>query len=128
MIVGMPEQKKVFSRYYIVRGNCALWIGNAAEGGARFRQVCMTSDDWASPFGVFQVYCLQGTGHGLKDGTLHMGPPELLFDGDFQGQKNADKKFQELIEQAEREGFRVPSTMEMLDFQAKAQEQPAAKR
>jgi hypothetical protein len=119
----MAEKKEIFSRYYIVRGNQALWVGNAVEDGARFRQVCMTSNEWASPFGVFQVYCLQGTGQGLKDGTLHVGPPELLFDDDFQDQADADKKFAELVKQAESEGFRVPSTMQMLEFQAKAQEQ-----
>ena len=118
----MPE-KKIFSRYYIVRSNQALWIGNAVEDGTRFRQVCMTSDEWASPFGVFQVYCLQGVSHGLKDGTLQVGPPELIFDGDFQGQADADKKFEELVSQAENEGFRVPSTMEILEFQSKAQAQ-----
>jgi hypothetical protein len=119
----MAEKKEIFSRYYIVRGNQALWVGNAVEDGARFRQVCMTSNERASPFGVFQVYCLQGTGQGLKDGTLHVGPPELLFDDDFQDQADADKKFAELVKQAESEGFRVPSTMQMLEFQAKAQEQ-----
>jgi len=51
----------------------------------------MTSNEWASPFGVFQVYCLQGTGQGLKDGTLHVGPPELLFDGDFQAKRHFDQ-------------------------------------
>jgi hypothetical protein len=122
----MPE-KKIFSRYYIVRGNQSLWIGNAVEDGARFRQVCMTSNEWASSFGVFQVYCLQGTGHGLKDGTLEVGPPELIFDDDFQGQAEADKKFQELVQQAQGEGFRVPSTMDILEFQAKAQQQMRAK-
>jgi hypothetical protein len=127
MIMGMPEKKEIFARYYIVRGNRALWIGNAADDGARFRQVCMTSNDWASPFGVFQVYCLQGTGQGLKGGILHVGPPELLFDGDFQDQADADKKFTGLVKQAESEGFRVPSSIEMLEFQSKAQEQMRAK-
>ena len=95
--------------------------------GARFRQVCMTSNEWASSFGVFQVYCLQGAGHGLKDGTLQVGPPELVFDADFQGQADADKKFDELVKQAQGEGFRVPSTMDILEFQAKAQQQIRAK-
>jgi hypothetical protein len=63
----------------------------------------------------------------LKDGTLQVGPPELIFDEDFQGQADADKKFQELVKQAEREGFRVPSSMDILEFQAKAQEQRTAK-
>lgn len=119
----MPGDKKIFARYYIVRGNQALWIGDAAEDGAQFRQVCITSNEWASPFGVFQVYCLQGTGKGLKDGTLQVGPPELLFDGDFASQTDADRKFKELVEQANQKGFRVPSGMEMIDFQAKAEEQ-----
>ena len=119
----MPEEKTIFARYYIVRGNLALWIGNAAENGARFRHICMTSNDWASPFGVFQIYCLQGTSQGLQKGSLQVGPPELLFDADFQGQAEADQKFEELTKQAEKEGFRVPSSMEMLEFQAKAQEQ-----
>ena len=44
-------------------------------------QVCMTSNDWASPFGVFQVYCLQGTGQGLQEGTLRVGPPETRMPG-----------------------------------------------
>jgi hypothetical protein len=128
MIMVMPEKKEIFSRYYIVRGNRTLWVGNAVEDGARFRQVCITSNEWASPFGVFQVYCLQGTGQGLKDGTLHVGPPELLFDNDFQGQADAEKQFAELVKQAESEGFRVPSSIEMLEFQAKAQEQRRAVR
>jgi|ERR1043166_2588147 hypothetical protein len=124
----MGEEKKIFSRYYIVRENQALWTGNAAENGARFRQICMTSNEWMSSFGIFQVYCLQGTGQGLKDGILQVGPPELLFDGDFQGLPDADKKFQELVKQAEREGFRELSTMEILEFEAKAQEQQRAAR
>ena len=62
-------------------------------------------------------------GQGLKGCTLRLGPPELLFDGDFQGQGEADKKFAELIRQAQQEGFRVPLAIEMLEFQAKAQEQ-----
>jgi|SRR6185437_3609652 len=123
----MPE-KKIFARYYIVRGNQALWIGNAAENGARFRQVCMTSDEWASSFGVFQVYCLQGTSEGLERGALRVGQPELLFDADFEGQPNADKKFQELIQEAQREGFRVPTAMDLLEFQARAQEQRRERR
>ncbi len=123
----MPEDKKVFARYHIVRGSQTMWIGDAAENGARFREVRMHSNDSTSPFGVFQVYCLQGRGQGLKDGTLRVGPPELLFDADFQGQEEADNKFAELIRQAQQEGFRVPSAIEMLEFQAKAQEQSRAK-
>lgn len=124
----MAEDKNNFARYYIVRGNQALWIGNAAENGARFRQVCITSNDWASPFGVFQVYCLQGISQGLQNGSLQVGPPELIFDEDFQGQADADTKFDDLVKQAEREGFRTPSQVEILEFQAKAQEQMRAKR
>lgn len=122
----MPQEKKIFAKYYIFRRNQALWNGNAAEDGARFRQVCMTSDEWFSPFGAFQVYCLQAAGQGLERGILRVGPPELLFDGDFNGQAEADKKFEELVRQAEKEGFRVPNMMEVLEFQAKVQEQKKA--
>lgn len=121
----MQEAKKIFARYYIVRGNQSLWVGNAADDGARFRQVCITSNEWASPFGVFQVYCLQGIGQGLKYGTLHVGPPELVFDADIDGLSRAEEKFSELVRQAQQEGYRVPSIIETLEFQAKAQQQKA---
>jgi len=54
-------------------------------------------------------------------------PPELVFDADFQGQADADKRFKELVKEAQSGGFRVPATMEILEFQSKAQEQMKAR-
>jgi len=122
----MPEEKR-FAKHSFFRRIQALWIGNPAKNGARFREAGMTSDDWMSPFGAFQVYCVQADSHGLVDGGLRTGPPELLFDADFQDQVEADRKFEELVREAEAEGFRVPTMIDIIDFQAKAQEQKRAK-
>ena len=83
----MPKERKNYARYYIVRGHQALWRGDPAEHGAQFRQVVITSNEFNSTQGVFQVYGLEGTGTGIREGKLSIsaGDPAVLFDGGIAG-------------------------------------------
>jgi hypothetical protein len=105
--------KKSYARYFIVRGNQALWRGDPAVTGAQFRQVVITSDEWNSTEGTFQVYALAGTGMGIVEDRLRVLPePAVLFDGDFQGLDAAGEKFEQIVKEAQAQGFRAISLME----------------
>src|SRR6185437_14952594 len=114
------QQRKVFARYYIVRGHVALWKGDAAQKGSRFRGFAITSNEFFSSLGTFQVYGLEGTGGGIREGQL-VGDenPRVLFDEDFQGLDAAGKKFDELVKDSEASGFRRVTLMDEMEFQAK---------
>src|SRR5258708_21007985 len=90
------EKRKHYARYYIVRGHQALWKGDPSESGAQFRQVAITSNEWNSTQGIFQVYGLEGTGKGIVAGKLAVSDNDtaILFQRDFQGLDPAGKKFQ----------------------------------
>lgn len=97
----MNETKKIYARYPYIRGNQALWRGDATEKGAQFRQVVVTSNEWMSTQGIFQVYGLEGTGNGIVDGKLSVSSnPTLLFDKEFEGLDAAGKKFAEIVNEA----------------------------
>jgi hypothetical protein len=115
------ENRKHYARYYIVRGHQALWKGDPAENGAQFRQVAITSNEWNSTQGTFQVYALEGTGKGIRDGKLAVSSedPKVLFDGDFQGLDAAGEKFDQIIKEAQAQGFRLVTLIDELKFQAK---------
>jgi len=112
--------KKSYARYFIIRGNHALWNGDPAVSGARFRQVVITSNEWNSTEGTFQVYALEGTGRGIVDAKLSVLPqPTVLFDGDFQGLDAAGEKFEQITKEAQAQGFRSISLIDELEFQSK---------
>jgi len=115
------ENRKHYAKYYIVRGHQALWRGDPAENGAQFRQVAITSNEWNSTQGTFQVYALEGTGKGIRDGKLAVSDddPNVFFDGDFQGLDAAGEKFDQIVNEAQKQGFRLVTLMDELEFQAK---------
>jgi hypothetical protein len=117
----LTRARKHYSRYYIVRGNQALWMGDPAADGSKFRQFLITSNEFNSTVGTFQVYGLAGTGSGIKDGKLATSDeePTVLFDEDFDGLEAATKKFSELVTRAKNEGFQELSMFELLEFEAK---------
>jgi hypothetical protein len=115
--------KKHYARYPYIRGNQALWRGNASEKGAQFRQVVVTSSEWMLIQGVFQVYALEGSGNGIVDGKFSVSPePTVLFDGDFQGLDAAGKKFDQIVKEAQGQGFKSVSFIDELEFQSKLSE------
>jgi hypothetical protein len=116
------KKKKHYAKYVFVRGNQALWRGDAAEAGAQFRQVVITSDEWMLIEGTFQVYALEGISKGIVKGKFDIEPePKLLFDKDFKGLEKAAEKFKQLIKEAESQGFKAVGLFEAFEFQAKLQ-------
>ena len=116
----MAEHKTHYARYVFVRGNQSLWKGDAAQKGAQFRQVVITSDEWMLSDGKFQVYALEGIGNGIEAGKFSTVPtPKVLFDGDFDGEKAAADKFQEIVARAESDGFRAVTLFEEMEFHEK---------
>jgi hypothetical protein len=117
----MANERKHYARYFIVRGHQALWKGDPAENGTQFRQVAITSDEFNSTLGTFQVYALEGTGKGIRDGKFAKPDeePKVLFDGDFQGFDAAAKKFKQIVEEAIANGFKQVTLMDEMEFQMK---------
>ena len=117
----MARGRKPYARYFIVRGHQATWAGNPTQDGARFRQFVITSNEFNSTQGTFQVYGLEGIGKGVKDGKLATSDeePRVLFDEDFQGLDAAAKKFQALVAEAQACGFKPITLMDLLEFEAK---------
>src|SRR5208337_5124489 len=103
----MAKARKHYSRYYIVRGDQTLWKGDPAEKGSQFRQFLITSNEFNSTLGTFQVYGLEGTGNGIQNGKFATSDdePRILFDQDFQGLEAAGKQFDDLVKQTEADGF-----------------------
>ena len=120
----MATKRKPYARYYIIRGHQALWKGDPAENGAQFRQLVITSNEFNSTQGVFQVYGLEGTGNGIRDRKLAISDdPKILLDADFNGLDAAVEKFTQIVKEAEAQGFRQVTFMDELKFQAKLQSQ-----
>ncbi len=117
----MPSERRPYARYYIIRGHQALWKGDPAENGAQFRQLAITSNEFTSTQGIFQVYGLEGTGTGIRDGklTISDNDPKILVDADFNGLDAAVTKFTEIVREAEAQGFKQVTFMKELEFQAK---------
>jgi hypothetical protein len=123
------KDRKIYSRYHIVRGNHAYWKGDPTVAGSMFRQILITSDEFNSTLGIFQVYALENVAAGIKEGKFTTADnPKLLSDDDFEGFEAAAKKFDELARAAEAQGFRVVSMMDELEFQAKLRQSQSTKR
>jgi hypothetical protein len=114
----MEKERKTYARHFIVRGGVALWNGDAAEAGSRFRQFVITSNEFNSTAGIFQAYALEGTAKGVKDGALLISDqdPKVLFDEDFNGLDSAVKKVKTMVEASEKVGFKVMTMMDHMDF------------
>jgi hypothetical protein len=116
----MNMAKKSYARYFIIRGNHALWNGDPAVSGSQFRQVVITSNEWNSTEGTFQVYAIEGTGRGIVGAELSvLLEPTVLFDGDFQGLDAAGEKFERIVNEAQAQGFRSISLIDEQKFQSK---------
>jgi hypothetical protein len=119
----MARARKHYSRYFIVRGIQTLWKGDPAERGSQFREVIITSNEFNSTLGTFQVYGLEGVGNGIQNGKFATSDdePRVLFDQDLEGLEAAGKKFGELIKQAQADGFEPITFWDMLEFEARLQ-------
>lgn len=117
----MATAKKHYARYYIVRGLQTMWHGDAAEAGSLFHEFVITSNEFNSTLGTFQVYGLEGASGGIKDGKFARSDtePTVLFDKDFDGLDSAVKQFEQLVTEAQRRGFKPITMMEMLEFEDK---------
>ena len=115
----MANGQTKFARYDVIRDHHVLWSGDPAQKGARFREVCMTSDESITPVGRFQVYCLASEAEGIVERVFRVAAPELLFDADFEGWVEAHEKFKELVQLAEKAGFRTPSMMDYVALRKK---------
>lgn len=120
----MDKERKIYSRYVFNRGLQTLWKGDAAKTGSQFRSIAITSDEFNSTQGVFQVLALEGIGRGIQDGKFagSKDDPKVLFDRDLHGLDEAGKKFDELVLSAEQEGFKRISFLDIIDFEEKARE------
>jgi hypothetical protein len=103
----MSDQEQVYSRYLIVRAHGLFWNGDPSKSGSRFREFFITSDDWSSMAGTFQVFGIEGTSNRLQDGFLVISDDSknLIFDGDFAGLEAAEVKYKQLVAEAIKEGF-----------------------
>ncbi len=117
----MQKERKPYARYYIVRGHQALWKGDPAEDGSQFRQVVITSNEFNSTQGTFQLYALEGTGKGIQNGKLTVSEddPHVLIDHDFKGLDSAGKKFTQVVKDAIANGYKPITLMDEMEFQAK---------
>jgi len=121
---GMPKERKVYSRYIFNRGLQTLWKGDAAVAGSKFRSIAITSDDFNSTQETFQVFALEGIGSGVKDGKFVRSEdePTTLFDEDFKDLDAAAKKFGELVNHAEKQGFKRITFIDILEYEEKARQ------
>src|SRR6202021_3766602 len=104
----MATAKKAYASYYIVRGHQTMWAGGAANTGALFREFVITSNEFNSTLGTFQVYGLEGASGGIKGGKFARSDaePAVLFDKDFDDLDSAAKQFDHLIADAQQRGFK----------------------
>ena len=117
----MTKERKVYSRYSFNRGLQTLWKGDAAVAGSRFRSVAITSDEFNSTRGVFQVFALEGIGKGIKDGKFagSEGEPKVLVDQDIGGLDAAGARFNELVADAKAQGFTPITFMDIIEFESR---------
>jgi hypothetical protein len=117
----MARAQKHYARYYIVRGLQTMWRGDAAEAGSPFREFVITSNEFNSTLGTFQVFGLEGASGGIKDGKFvpSDAEPTVLFDKDFDGLDSAVKQFNQLVAEAQQRGFTPITMMEMIEFEHK---------
>lgn len=62
----MADEKKYYSRYYIVRGLITMWGADPAQAGTPFREFVITSNEFTATDGIFQVYGLEAASGGIK--------------------------------------------------------------
>jgi len=108
----MEKERKIYSRYVFNRGLQTLWKGAAGKTGSQFRSIAITSDEFNSTRGIFQVLALEGFGEGIQDGKFSgsKDDPKVLFDNVFRGLDEAGKKFDELVAAASARHLRkLPS-------------------
>lgn len=117
----MATAKKHYARYFIVRGDQTMWAGDAATPGSLFRQFVITSNEFTSTQGTFQVYGLEGASAGIKDKRFATSDvePTILFDKDFNGLDLAVKQFDQLVTAAQESGFQKITTIDILEFEDK---------
>ena len=117
----MATAKKVYARYYIVRENQTMWTDDAANPGSLFRQFVVTSNEFNSTLGIFQVLGLEGASGGIKDGKFAPSDtePTVLFDQDFNGLDSAAQQYDQLVVDAQKRGFKPITMMEILEFEDK---------
>lgn len=124
MMFIWKKKRKIYSRYIFNRGLPTLWKGDAARAGSQFRSIAITSDEFNSTQGIFQVFALEGIGNGLENGKFagSRDDPKVLFDKDSRGLDEAGKKFDELVVAAEREGFKKITFMDIIAVEEEARE------
>jgi hypothetical protein len=118
----MVAAKKHFARYGFIADIQALWRGDPSQAGAQFREIVMTSADWLSVSGTFQVYALSGTGNGIVNGKFFASEPTLIFDEDVIGFEAARSRFEKAVTEALGDGFGPISFIEEMEFLAKLQQ------
>jgi len=103
-----------------------MWRGDAAEPGSLFREFVITSNEFNSTLGTFQVYGLEGASAGIKDGKFATSgeEPLVLFDKDFDGLQGAAKQFERLVSEAQKAGFQKITMMDIIEFEDKARRSP----
>jgi hypothetical protein len=81
----------------------------------------ITSNDFTSTQGTFQVYGLEGASAGVKDKRFATSDaePTILFDKDFNGLESAVKEFDRLVVEAEKRGFQKITMLDILEFEDK---------
>jgi hypothetical protein len=116
----MAKERKIYAKYYIVRGHKTLWRGKAEEKGSQFLEIVITSNEFNSTQGIFQVFALEGTGAGIVDGELKTEDrTNVLLDKDFNGLDEAVKQLQAIAIHAETHGFKPISLIEQLEYEEK---------
>lgn len=116
----MAETKKgPYARYFFVRGHLTMWRDDPAEPGSLFREFLITSNEFTSTLGRFQVYGLEAESAGIKDGRFAASDdePTILYDNDFDGLKAASDEFHKLIADAERHGFHPMTELDLLEVE-----------
>ena len=96
-----------------------MWRGDAAEAGSPFREFVITSNEFNSTLGTFQVFGLEGASGGIEGGKFAPSDtePTVLFDEDFNGLDKAAKQFDLLVSEARNLGFQPTTTWDILEFE-----------
>jgi hypothetical protein len=92
----MSEQRKIYPKYRYNRGLATLWKGDPNVAGSAYRSVRVTSDSHSAGNAIFQILAVEGVG---SDDT------RVLHDADESDVFAAVLKFNQLVREAESEGF-----------------------
>ncbi|HTT18992.1 MAG TPA: hypothetical protein VMG82_08600 [Candidatus Sulfotelmatobacter sp.] len=115
--------KRIYSRYDIVRGQTTLWRGNVHEKGSHFLELVITSNEFNSTQGVFQVLAFQGIGAGIVDGELKTEDnTNVLVDRDFNGLDAALNEVQKITAHAQSHGFKPLSLIGQFQYEQNRRE------